>query len=778
MIKVNQKIEKFFSNLYYSFPVQLFLLQMKKHLLLLTFWLLLLSMILQASFKMFGIPYLFLDPEYLGKVDFWSFLVLGLFFGGFIMSYNIASYILNGFRFPFLATLARPFFKYSLNNFILPLVIFVIYCIAIVKFQANNELRSTYSIALHISGLTIGTLSIIILVITYFFNTNKDIFKMFGVEFSDQKSRLQKHRKIVMKKDLEWSSLHEESQDWRVDNYLGLARFPSILKLQLVRGTEHYDPEILKSVFKQNHSNALLIQSIAFVTLLALSLLNDYSIFQIPAGASILLLLSIIMMFLGAVSFWLRGWRTTIFIVVIIIVNFLFGKDFFNTTKKAYGLDYDSEYAIYDNDHLLKNTHQGVVSSDIENTIEILNNWKRKVSNNYQNSKPKIVIITASGGGLRSALWTLRALQFTDSVTNGNLMDHTALITGASAGLIAASYYRELYYQQNIGKLKSRYNEEYLDNLSNDMLNPVAFSMFVNDMFLPIQKFNDGKYSYIKDRGYAFEQQINKNTNYLLNKRLVDYIEIERTAEVPMVIITPTILNDGRKLLISPQPISYLTSAAHSTYNYSTDIDAVEFTRFFEMQDAFNLKFTSALRMSATFPYVTPTISLPSVPLMDVMDAGIRDNYGMETTIRFLNVFKDWISINTSGIILVQIRDTEKIRPIEETKTKSILDKFFNPLSGFTNNWSKFQDYNHDNFIYSAKAWFPGNIDVIRFQYIPENIHEKAVLSWHLTTREKHKIKRSIFRIQNQKAVNKLKALLHVGQGPLITENMSTEGTN
>jgi hypothetical protein len=70
--------------------------------------------------------------------------------------------------------------------------------------------------------------------------------------------------------------------------------------------------------------------------------------------------------------------------------------------------------------------------------------------------------------------------------------------------------------------------------------------------------------------------------------------------------------------------------------------------------------------MSATFPYITPTVTLPSYPEMEIMDAGLADNFGFTDAIKFLHVFKDWIAENTSGVILVSIRDSKKELEIEK----------------------------------------------------------------------------------------------------------------
>src|SRR5215216_1319508 len=102
----------------YSFPIQLLVMHLKKNQIMMMYWLVLFGFITESFAKRFGIPFLFLDPEYMGTVGMRSFFVMGLCLGAFIMAFNITSFILNSFRFPFLATLSKTFIKYAHNNFI------------------------------------------------------------------------------------------------------------------------------------------------------------------------------------------------------------------------------------------------------------------------------------------------------------------------------------------------------------------------------------------------------------------------------------------------------------------------------------------------------------------------------------------------------------------------------------------------------------------------------------------------------------------------------------
>ncbi len=766
MIKYKRQFRKIFTALkaisgrvYFSFPIQLVVLLIKKNQLLLIYWAILFAIITESLATKWGIPYLFLDPEYLGQVGFWSLFMLGISCGAFIMMFNISSYILNGFRFPFIATLSRPFVKYSINNFIVPVTFLVTYLYKLIIFQMRDEYGGQSLILLQVLGFMLGLISIISLIFTYFFTTHKDIYKMYGIT-ADSLDEIPRKR-TVNKTSLNWKKSivgkRGAGKQWYVETYLS-----SFYKVKLVRGTEHYDKEMINAVFKQNHFYAAILEVFVFSVLLLLGFFRDYKIFIIPAGASLMLLFSMFIMLSSALRFWLRGWASAVFIGVFLVVNFLSQFSFFNRQNHAYGIDYSAPPAFFNIFRLKMLTSNENYIADYDHTIEILEKWKLKASDST-NKKPKLILVSASGGGLRATLWTFRTFQYIDRVLKGDLMRHTQLISGSSGGAIGAAYFRELYYQNKTKDIEDYFKEKYINNISKDMLNPIAFSITANDIFLNIQKGHEGKSSFFKDRAYAFEKQMNENTENALNHPLSYYKNPEANSDIPMLVLCPTIVNDGRRLVISSQPVSYLAQETPNL-NVLTQslIDGVEFTRFFKDQDAMNLKYTSALRMSASFPYISPAVSLPCIPVMEVMDAGIRDNLGIKTTIKFLYVFRNWIKENTGGVVLLQIRDTKKELPVENISGHDLFQNFIQPVGSIYGNIAKTQDYNHEELIQYASAWFDGPIDIVDFE-LP-NEKEKVSLSWHLTTREKKFIYNAIYLRENQAAMFKLKKLLEPPQ--------------
>ena len=120
--------KSFLKGLLYSFPIQLVLLHFKKYQVLLLFWYILGSAINGNFMSTFGADSLFLAPEYLGKVNAVSAILLEWPSGIFIMSWHITTFILHSNHFKFLATTSKPFLKFFINNSVIPILFLLFYC--------------------------------------------------------------------------------------------------------------------------------------------------------------------------------------------------------------------------------------------------------------------------------------------------------------------------------------------------------------------------------------------------------------------------------------------------------------------------------------------------------------------------------------------------------------------------------------------------------------------------------------------------------------------------
>lgn len=752
-------IEKF-KRVYYFFPFQLFLALIKKNILLLLFWAILAGIITKQIGVKYGIPYLFLSPEYNGQVGFLSFFFIGLCLGAWIMTFNIASYVTNGSRFPFIATLNRPFLKYSINNLIVPVAFLIAYTRLVIRFQAYEELQSNKAIAIDLLGFYTGLSLFLLFAYVYFFSTNKNVFKLFGFQRSTESqetiAKLNEQEKKNKERiffrmlipSLKWA------REWKVLTYIA-----SPWRISLSRQSDHYGKEMIVRVFNQNQNNAALFQLLLFGILLIVGFFQDMPAFQIPAGGSIILLFTIILMILTVLQTWLRGWFTAVALVLAILFNYSAKLDIFDFKNKAYGLNYEIDKTPYTNEVVNEQgSNIDLYVEDIAKGKEVLEAWKAK-NMGANGQLPKLVIICASGGGLKSSVWTYHLMRSADEITDGMFFKRTHLLTGSSGGTIGMSYYRELYLR-NLEDKPSTPADQAIENISKDLLNPIAASFTLNDMFMNLRTVKVDGYTYIKDRGYAFEAQLNKNTNWVMDKSLKDYAEPEISAKIPTLILSPSIVNDGRRLIISSQPVSYLV---HNTSSVLIDnqpsIEEVEYSRLFWRQDADNLRFTSALRMNATFPFIMPLVTLPSEPAIEIIDAGARDNYGMKTAIKFIFSFRNWLKENTSGIVIVQIRERSKEPKIKGSKARTILANISKPVGSFYENLFNVQDFTNDQLIQYTSKWYKGKIDVIDFQ-LEIDKGGGISLSWHLTNKEKRQIVEALELPDNQIAMRRLVELI------------------
>jgi len=201
-------------------------------------------------------------------------------------------------------------------------------------------------------------------------------------------------------------------------------------------------------------------------------------------------------------------------------------------------------------------------------------------------------------------------------------------------------------------------------------------------------------------------------------------------------------------------------------------VRGVDFQAFFDVNEPEKLSFLTALRMSASFPYITPNISLPADPLVEIMDAGISDNFGVSDAIRFVNVFKDWIEENTAGVVFLVVRDTKSNGPIEPRANPSVIDRFTYPIASVYNNLTNMQDISNDYRLEQMKLWLNTDFDVVEIAYdsyekdVKITDVERASLSWHLTTREKAHIINNINIASNKKALKELQQLLKSSSNP------------
>ncbi|RYG54010.1 MAG: hypothetical protein EOO01_02750, partial [Chitinophagaceae bacterium] len=541
-------MKAFLTGLYYSFPVQLVLLHLKRFQVLLIFWYLLFSITGGKFMNSYGADSLFLAPEYLGQVNMASSCIMGFAIGIFIMSWNITTFILFSRHFRFLATTSNPFLKYCINNAVIPLIFLIYYFITSIRFAAYKELMSAGEITLFTLGFVMGIIILVAISFLYFFRADRNIIrtlapvmsnpKLFKEMFRPTETRLVKSRVIQIR--------------WYVN-----ARF----EIKQTRDVTHYSREFVETIFNRHHFAAVVSIFISFLFLIFIGFWLDSPYFQLPAAAGITIFFAILIAISGAFSYFLQNWSIPVLLVFVVVLNLLFRYNVIDPSNRAYGLNYTNtnERPEYSMQKLRELSTDEKIESDKQNMISILNKWKSK----QKGDKPYMYLISTSGGGNRSATFTLNVLQRLDSLSGGTLMDKTFMITGASGGMLGASYYRELVNQQENGF--NPLDRKYSEDISQDLLNAIFTSFVARDIASPAQKFRVGDYEYVKDRGFAFEQKLDQNTRGLMNRQFKDIEVDERNGKIPLMMFNSVVTRDGRKMILSTQPVSFLMKPIQDT---------------------------------------------------------------------------------------------------------------------------------------------------------------------------------------------------------------------
>jgi len=741
-------MKRMLQSIYYFLPVQLLFLHFRKYQLLLGFWLILFLIIKGDLAAHFGASSLFLAPEYLGQINFASMFLLGSALCVFTMMWHITTFIIHSKRMPYMGATRHSFLVYCFNNSIIPIAFLCFYSVVSIHFQWYDEHSPIKHILLLQLGFYLGYLVVFLISFAYFFRVSRDFFKTVLSKITNP-SRI---RDIIP----------YDSLDYEID--IIPARSYISGRCQILKNSDlpPYHPRVMRTVLQRHHRNVIFATFISYIMLLLLGIFMDHPMLRVPAGAGFLLLFAILMGIVGAFQYFLKSWETIGWILFLLMVSVMVQYKFFDLRSIAYGLNYhtpEAQEPVYSYEQLRRTFSPKKFAEDKKTEETRLKRWK--TLNNTDTAKPTLVVISVSGGGSRSSYWTFRTLQYIDSISHGKLFRNTVLLTGASGGMIGATYWRNIHDAHLQGLISDPYARRYQDNVGKDLLNAIIFSFASVDMISPFNKISTGGYSYTTDRGYAMEREMSNNTEGLLDKNIGYFKERERKGLIPQLIVNGTIVNDGRKLMICNQPIAYLTQPEYSLAEAAPPIDAIDFATFFKDQDPYNMRLTSALRINASFPYVLPVVRLPSQPRMNVMDAGMRDNFGTQAASRYLFVMREWLAANTGNVLFLEIRDTRENDVSSNTDQATLGNMIVDPLFVIQNKWEAFQSYSQGYLKDYTPYFLKDKLHFITLQYVPKESKKVAELNFHLTQKEKEDLYESIDNADNQKEINQLLQLLH-----------------
>ncbi len=416
-------------------------------------------------------------------------------------------------------------------------------------------------------------------------------------------------------------------------------------------------------------------------------------------------------------------------------------------------------------------------------SLEALRTLRLPGQTGAQARLPKLVVVALSGGGYRSAFWGALVLDRLreDSAAKGRLTglaQSIRLLTGASGGMVPASYFTMLppeWVDEPKGEEGSpshrledliatdigAANGQPRGELSYDSLSLVAQQLVPDNLLSTVLPWRRNY-----DRGRALEEQWRT-----LDVTFAQLRQDEAAGKRPSLIFSPMIAETGQPLLISNLDLSGITDPqARQTFDL-----------FKEMPEAAaKLKLRTAVRMSATFPLISPAVGLPTIPALHVLDAGYFDDYGMSIALAYLKQpdVVTWLTGNTSGVILVQINafpvrtldsDTQEASCREaqpgdlDAWMARVLSPVTSPLSGLFSAREASMVFRNDQEFDTLRQRFSGLMAADGAPFLFERVSfenaARASFSWYLPKRDLNCMRLQLAEPHNQRAFDRLEAL-------------------
>jgi hypothetical protein len=380
--------------------------------------------------------------------------------------------------------------------------------------------------------------------------------------------------------------------------------------------------------------------------------------FEVPALFYLLTIFLLLVLLLGGLTFLLDFFRVPLLIVLVLVSL--------------------TAYWLFNVNHYYELSHSSQSGFATNGFVEILNRrfqqWEETYGNDYPNYSRTLVVICPAGGGIQAAGWTARVLTglYEHPDLGKPFVDAIGLISSVSGGSIGSMYFLDALANGMLDARLKRVTPEspnaIVRSATVDGLDAIGWGLAYPDLWrvigLPFLSHPN------LDRGVALEADWTRVLSDPANApTLASWSKRIEAGVIPIPVFNATIVEDGSRLTISPLPFQEEERGVRSKK---------QFKDFRTLYENFDLPITTAARLSATFPYVSPICRNDSdVPQKNfhVADGGYFDNFGVFTAIQWLNQSVLPYSatgekpLNIKRVLLVEIRSfPEPIDP-EAAKT-------------------------------------------------------------------------------------------------------------
>jgi hypothetical protein len=355
-------------------------------------------------------------------------------------------------------------------------------------------------------------------------------------------------------------------------------------------------------------------------------------------------------------------------------------------------------------------------------------------------ARQKAIVIAVNGGGIQAAAWAAQVLTALEercrAECDAPFADSIRLLSAVSGGAVGAMYFVN-QYDGRAGFRRDADLAGIREAALSSSLHAVGWGLLYWDLrrlFLPVAL---GRY---EDRGFALERAWMRGGQFAvpLSRWRAGIAEGNR----PAVIFNTTSTDTGSRFLFS-------TTAVREKPGQS------DFHSSYGGRDVF---VSTAVRLSATFPYVSPAARAVPGSLWDdephIADGAYYDAYGVSSLVEWLNTaLEEGASATVRSVLVIEVRGDK--RPLHEDQSGTALDK--DRITGESWRGSAYQLYaplgamlavrkagqiahNETELDLLVKRWALSSPRVDIHRTIFEYPERDTPLSWHLTKTEQNAI--------------------------------------
>ncbi|MDJ0714082.1 MAG: patatin-like phospholipase family protein [Prochloraceae cyanobacterium] len=289
------------------------------------------------------------------------------------------------------------------------------------------------------------------------------------------------------------------------------------------------------------------------------------------------------------------------------------------------------------------------------NENKAIDNFKtalhKRLESQEENNRT-LVVVCASGGGIQAAAWMVKVLtglqEELNKKTEGSQEDPKkeeeeglgtkftkaiGLISSVSGGSVGSMYYLDRFGEDGYPK-----QEEFKDifkSATANSLDATGWGLAYPDLWRFIGFPWIPEILKLGDRGTAIEMDWKGNLQDPTNPpTLYSWRNEVLKGKIPIPVFNATLVDNGYRFLISPMTFVQQSDEEKKYKDFNSLYG----------KDNYDIDLTTAARLSATFPYVTPiccnhypTKQPKEKDYYHVADGGYFDNFGVFTTVEWLD---------------------------------------------------------------------------------------------------------------------------------------------